>query len=766
MSEAFASGCLRVPLPRGWLLVGAMALAAGFGCEGPVGPTGPGGAAGQIGAAGSDGRNGTDGAKGADGKSGADGKNGTDGPAGPGGRNVYLTAPGLHVELLDATLADGVAGVTFKLTDGSGAALDRTGRYTEGAVSLHWVLAWLRTDAQGAPGEYSAYTTRTETSLDGATTATQATYDTGADGKGGVYADVDALNGVYRYTFAAPVHPTNPGNTHTVGVFGSRPTAAGLQVANALYHFVPAGGAVTARRDIVATATCNGCHNTLALHGGERREVGLCILCHTDQSTDADTGNTVDFRVMIHKIHRGKNLPSVKAGERYHLVGYQKKDSDFSTVAFPQDVGRCAVCHKDTAQADVWKGSPTRALCSTCHDRTSFVTPAAPGMTMHPGGPQRDDAVCAVCHPATGSLAGIADVHAAPMFDATQPKLALAVVSVASAAPGQSPVLTFSAAVNGVARDLLAKPLPSLSVTVAGPTTDYAESWQSTIQGSGAAGTLAATGTPGLFTYAFPAGRGMPATAAGTYAFGLEGYVLATDGKTRLAARNPVAFAAVTDQAAVPRRQVVETAKCEACHGVVPGHGNTRVEVQYCVMCHNANRTNVDRSPHLEGSQTQVAHSLHFDVMIHRIHRGESLAEQPYVLGGYPLPSAANPAGTPLDFGEVRFPGDLRDCETCHAKGTASLPLVDGALPSKEESYRCSENPAADADSYCTPSSFTLVSSTSIPPEAAACTACHDGPAARAHAELMTTSLGQESCATCHGKGSAFAVDVVHRRQP
>ena len=118
---------------------------------------------------------------------------------------------------------------------------------------------------------------------------------------------------------------------------------------------------------------------------------------------------------------------------------------------------------------------------------------------------------------------------------------------------------------------------------------------------------------------------------------------------------------------------------------------------------------------------------MNFAWQIHSIHRGENLAN-PYVLGT-------------TNYQEVRFPGDLRDCTTCHLDGTY--------LP---------QNIAAQT-AVASPGGFTKTT----PPISAACQGCHDDKATASHALANTTALG-ESCAACHSAGEEFSVDRVHQR--
>ncbi len=722
-----------------WLVLTSIAIVAA--CEGPAGPAGEQGPPGE-------------GLPGMPGDPGQTGDAGAEGPPGTPGRNAYLTGPGVKLTILDTQInAAGVATTTFRLTDENGLALDRDGIYTEAPISVRFVLAWIDEDASGEPLQYTAYTTKSQSNP-----ITGQTVDQAAADEGGAFEELDFTTGTYRYTFNTQIIPQDRTKTHTVGAWAIRTLDDITYSARALYDFLPAGGIPTTKREIVQTEHCNACHDPMEAHDDARRDVQLCILCHSPQSADPDTNNTVDFPVLMHKIHRGKTLPSVVAGIPYQIIGDQGSVHDYSTVGFPQPLEHCEGCHSG-ARGDRWKTKPSMIACGSCHDLVSFVDPPPPGKTLHAGGPFPDNSKCQVCHPPAGGLAGIATKHAIPYLDPANPQLAMTIVRVENTGAGQTPEVVFNVTQNGLPLNVLTTPLTRLNVTIAGPTNDYAIYWQHTIQGSGATGSLSADGPN--FRYKFPAA--MPMTANGTYAFGLEGYVQ-PGGSTgpRFAAPNPIIFAAVTDPMPEPRRTIVSQEQCNHCHLQLSAHGGQRIEVQYCAFCHQPNNVNDDRVERFE-NKTVVAQSVDLAVMVHRIHMGNALTE-PYVLGGNPTPTRANPAGTPIAFDEVRYPGDRNACWTCHAGPTYQLPLKSNLLPKKTQTLTCTEDPTADADDYC--DTRIVQSEKIIPPETAVCTGCHDAPYVVAHAETMTSPSGIEACATCHGPGAEFDVQKVHAPKP
>lgn len=727
-----------------WLTaLAAAGILSSCGGDGDDGNTGAQGPPGDTGAEGPAGDPGAPGAPGAGADAGPPGPAGEPGEAGPPGRNATWAGAGLQLTMHEASIADdGTAAVRFSITDGAGNPLDLNGVYTPGAVTARFVLAALGTDSAGRPGEYDPLT--------GTATAP------GADAEG-EFEEVEPGTGEYIYRFGTNVSVDDPGTTYTIGAWATRDVEEERFVANTLLSFVPGGGEPV-QREIVTQENCNACHGRVEAHGGSRRDVQLCTLCHAPGATDPDTGNSIDMRVMIHKIHRGANLPSVQAGTPYQIIGFRNSVHDFSTVHYPQPIQNCASCHGE-ADDQHWNTQPSRDGCASCHDLTSFVSPPPPGMTLHSGGEQEDDSLCTVCHKATGGLESITANHPMPDMLAGYHEVVLTIESVTNTAPGQTPELVFDVTVDGAARDILAtgQALTRLAVTVAGPTTDYATYWQHTIQGTGASGTLTADGD--RFRYVFPAP--MPTTASGSYAVGLEGYLQAT-GDPRSSARNPVTYVAVTDSEVVPRREVVSTERCNNCHNELAAHGGQRNTAEYCLMCHNPNNTGDERISRFEEA-TVVANSVGLKTMIHGIHMGERLSE-PLVLGGFPAPNVNNPAGTPIDFSHVRYPRPQNDCAACHtAENTWDLPLPSNLLPTRIETLTCTEDPTADTNAHC--ATRTSVESF-IPPESAACTSCHNATSTVAHAQLMTTSTGIESCATCHGPGSAYDASLAHQLAP
>jgi OmcA/MtrC family decaheme c-type cytochrome len=181
---------------------------------------------------------------------------------------------------------------------------------------------------------------------------------------------------------------------------------------------------------------------------------------------------------------------------------------------------------------------------------------------------------------------------------------------------------------------------------------------------------------------------------------------------------------------------VVKIENCNVCHATLAMHGEARRNTEFCVMCHNASHTDEDKRKVAKGPMPPE--NVHYKRLIHRIHTGDKLGEAFIVYGGTP----AKPG--PIDFSDIRFPGDRRNCVKCHVPGANELPLPAGLLPTLI--------PQTDG------------SLTAIQPITSACIACHTKETAKAHVATLTASNGQESCVVCHGVGREFSVEKVHRR--
>jgi OmcA/MtrC family decaheme c-type cytochrome len=197
-------------------------------------------------------------------------------------------------------------------------------------------------------------------------------------------------DGYFTYTFKTDIKDParingaaatyEPGLTHRIAIQLSYKNAAGETVlANPYFDFTVVNGKSVAVTDPAKTrkmtdvASCNGCHEKLALHGGGRIDTQFCVMCHNPGTTDANSGNNLNLATMAHKIHSGRLLNSKLAtgGEDYTIWGYKDTKADYAEVGFPQDLRNCTKCHTaanpKTPQGDNWKTKPSKEACLTCH---------------------------------------------------------------------------------------------------------------------------------------------------------------------------------------------------------------------------------------------------------------------------------------------------------------------------------------------------------------------------------------------------------------
>jgi OmcA/MtrC family decaheme c-type cytochrome len=450
----------------------------------------------------------------------------------------------------------------------------------------------------------------------------------------------------------------------------------------------------------------------------------MCVLCHTPQTTDPDSGNTVDLPVMVHKIHMGEQLPSVQAGKPYQIIGFQGSVADYSTVVHPADPRRCEVCHQQDSgatQATAYLNRPTRVACGSCHDDVNFATGA-----NHAGGPQVSDNQCAMCHIPQGELdfdASIKGAHVVPEDSASLKGLVLDILKVDNGTAGRQPTVTFTVKDKSGAAVPLSQ-LNNVSLLMAGPTSDYGyTSFGSDVTTPGyvsESATGAQCDSGGTCTYTFR--HAIPGDAKGSFAIGIEGRRTETllAGTTeqmdvRQGGVNKVSYFSVDGSPVQPRRTVVQTASCNRCHAFLSFHGDNRNQVEMCVLCHNPSLTADSDVPN------EPAQGVNFNLLIHRVHSA-------YKNFSDVLYPAMSPQGGP---------GDTRNCAMCHVNESQTMPA--------------GIRDVLDPQGFINP----------VKPVTSSCIGCHVTPAASSHAAANTSSIG-ESCTVCHGPDRTFAVDKVH----
>jgi OmcA/MtrC family decaheme c-type cytochrome len=775
------------------------------------------------------------GTTGASGPAGTPGTTGATGPTTTGSALNISSATSITGKILSVSIA-GPPVVKFQLTDENNAFLQGLP-----AADIGFAIAQLVPGLNGSSSQWNSYiystvppaACPTGVTACATTPETQASVEAGATGT-----LLDNGDGTYQYTFKKDI-TIDPKVvyvatlTHRVA-FEIRNL---VQANNASYTFQPSSGATTGifSREIIDTATCDTCHTALNAHGGARVETQYCVMCHNPGTIDPTSGNALDMKVMIHKIHTGNKLPSIQTttspnttptiGKGYWIVGYGDSLSNFNTVLYPQDTRNCATCHvtnnPQLTEALNFEAVPTLEACGACHDNVNFATGA-----NHASGIIANDTQCAICHgPAStidnGALQVVAahlipEVLAAAKFqyvvnsvkfttDSAHHVYPIVNFSVIDPTNGGAPYNILTAAAFAGTDPGTGQPVCAnggtarLAIDIAWETSDYTNwgsgttpaAWGQPLSLNPLAVAGCATALPasalsgpdstGAFTVtspdplpSAPVGACPPASATacpaianiGVVIEGHPGVVTTGPGATAIAVTSAVGYGNVLGAAPVPRRVIVDIAKCDVCHSMLSAHGDNRNDnTQACVTCHNPASTDVGSRQTLTtaGIDGLWEQTIDFKHMIHAIHDGSvrGAAGSPFVIYGY--------GGSVNNFTDVVYPGQINRCDACHV-GTSYYPVVDTAVQATTFITGLSKeipNPttvgvpiSTSANmSVCSSCHVDLLTQTHMLQNGGSTTVAKD---AEGRTIIATNPTSVETCSVCHGAGGVADVRVVH----
>jgi OmcA/MtrC family decaheme c-type cytochrome len=323
-------------------------------------------------------------------------------------KNAHMVAteapsrPGLVLDILK--IDNGTAGkaptVTFSVKDFSGKGLSMVD-LTGGQNRLALVMAGPTSD-YGDTSFGSDVTTKGYVSED-PTSKAQCSPD-----------------GTCSYTFVHAI-PADATGTYAIGIEGRRgytilpgttkETVTEYGGKNVVKYFSIDGSTIQPRRKVVDIAKCNGCHSTLSLHGENRNQIEMCVLCHNPSDTDFARRPTaqaaadktappqaINFALMIHKIHTGEKMQT-EFNTQYTIVGFGGSHNDFTDVRFPtmgptgatKDTAKCYMCHVNNSETlfPIGKNAvtdpqgllnpapATTSACTACHQAKSALAHAA-----------------------------------------------------------------------------------------------------------------------------------------------------------------------------------------------------------------------------------------------------------------------------------------------------------------------------------------------------------------------------------------------------
>lgn len=600
-----------------------------------------------------------------------------------------------------------------------------------------------------------------------------------------------------------------------------------------------------------STQYCVVCHTDQRKYG--RAAATATTTGYTGSAYRIDDRAVGDFPNLIHKTHFGKLLTK---------DGYDYAGVKFNEVKYPQDARNCTKCHDatatstaKTANGDNWINVPSRVSCGGCHDAVNFATGKVTkkGLTTnHFPGPQANDTSCVTCHTATNNaiyhlavtppnaanslLPGGTNTNTNAAWIASNtgrlPAGAIKVtydVQSVSRNAAKNPVMVFKMLQNGVAVPLNDKATkteiwdnfigaPSVYFVYAMPQDGIAAPadfnaaapvYLRSLWNGKAAGTLTGPDASGYYTatltavtvpdtavmltgglgYSYNVLTALPLTQTN-----LADYPVKASTATGLTAGMPnmtgglVVISPNVNKVATgysARRPIVDDAKCNNCHQELGTftedafHAGQRNDGTTCSWCHTPNRT----------SSGWSADSASF---VHSIHAGKKLTND------YTWHATSATEG----FKDVRYPGILKECSTCHLPGTFDYSATTSASALNKRQFRTVMTGTSSAATFSTSPYVAQAAGTAygvgysvsaatggitaaadttlvISPITTVCFACHDdaktvkasmGETAVAHMknngasiyEPRSTALAKvELCATaCHVSSNAVGLSI------
>ena len=721
---------------------------------------------------------------------------------------VAFIRPGLVLKIGGAAIAaDGTITTAYTVTDPAGLPLDASGVTTPGPISVSFVAAYIPTGTSS----WLTMTSRKATAPNG-NTANQPAADSG--GKTTTF----ATGNMYTFGTKAPAN-FDPTQTVRIAAYASRNlTAFNLGTAhdNNVFTFVPNGSPVTNTHDIIATKSCNRCHDPLSAHGGARLIVPLCITCHNRggdgvQTVDPDTGNSLNFEVMIHKIHMGAMLPSVLAGTPYQIVGFNNAVSDFSDVVFPANIENCQMCHEVGA-------NPRKSTVGIAYAQAGL--PPSPLNVDANGniiaGSQNSDTPATPPFPGTGdSTAGRAGATIVPVSAST--------FSIAGILTEPPPVNSSwwltrpNAAACGACHDNVnfqtglnhpGGPQPNDNQCPICHIPQGELPFDASVLGAHTIPLWTPGVTPGVVFQLINVTGGTAGNSP-TVMFSVKDYSGNAIDATKMSSLSLVmAGPAAEYQTSVSERATSATATSSpgtftyTFHAVVPANatGTWVIGIEgyqnYTVLPGTVTATivrdvgfnqlylfSVDGSP-VSPSAFQIVqqncNACHYRISAHGAIRQNVqyclLCHNPTATDAALRPASQSPPQT-IDFPVLihrlhagssapTVPGGQLTPFVIYGFGGSANDFSNTRFPGYlGDCGKCHVNQSdfppvpASRINLTNPRAFINPS----PPTTAACTACHTSQPSSSHALSNTTSLG-EACSVCHGVGSSFSVDQVHAR--